>query len=105
MAIWMVMVVCVAPGVEPPAFFAGNDELREYLAEAAENNPGLRARYHEWEAALEKVPQVAALDDPMFGYTQFTQSDGRLFNIEIEQKFPWFGTLRARGDPVRRGRP
>jgi outer membrane protein, heavy metal efflux system len=84
--------------VAQPPFFAGNDELRAYLLEAAENHPSLKARHAEWQAAIEKVPQVTALDDPMFMYTQFVQSEDKLLAVAIEQKFPWFGTLRARGD-------
>lgn len=88
----------VAQDVQPPVFFAGNDELRQYLFEAAQNNPNLKARYEDWLAALEKLPQVTTLEDPMFGYTQFLQSDQYLAQLMIEQKFPWFGTLRTRGD-------
>ncbi|MCX5772883.1 MAG: TolC family protein, partial [Candidatus Hydrogenedentes bacterium] len=88
----------VAQDVRPPVFFAGNDELRQYLFEAAQNNPNLKARYEDWRAALEKLPQVTTLEDPMFGYTQFLQSGQYLAQLMIEQKFPWFGTLRTRGD-------
>jgi len=91
-------VVCVASEIEPPVFFAGNEELRAYLQEAAENAPALKARYSEWKAALERVPQVTSLEDPMFTYTQFVQSVEEWFEVSLEQKFPWFGTLRARGD-------
>ncbi len=96
-----VVVVCLSATAEdsgPPAFYAGNDELRAYLLEAAENHPALKARHAEWQAALEKVPQVTALDDPMFMYTQFVQSEDKRLAVALEQKFPWFGTLRARGD-------
>lgn len=88
----------LAADVEAPVFSAGNDELRQYIVEATENNPGLKAKHLEWQAALQKVPQVTALDDPMFMYTQFLQSDETRFGLSLEQKFPWFGTLRVRGD-------
>ncbi len=94
----MVIAVAVAQDVQAPAFYAANDELRQYLIEAAQNNPGLKARHAEWRAALEKVPQVTSLDDPMFGYTQFLQSEQYIAQLMLEQKFPWFGTLRTRGD-------
>lgn len=94
------LIVAVSAGdeVASPCFYAGNDELRSYIVEAIENNPELAARHAEWQAALERVPQVTALDNPMFGYRQFVQSDAYRFGLEIEQAFPWFGTLRARGD-------
>lgn len=84
--------------VEPPAYFAGNEELHAYLLEAAEAHPGLRARYEEWLAALQRIPQVTALDDPMFTYGQFLQSEMNRFRVMFSQMFPWFGTLRARGE-------
>ncbi len=94
----LLCVAFAAPAAEPAAFSAGNEELRQYMAEAADTNPELKARHAEWEALLARVPQVTALDDPMFTYTQYLQSDQRKYGIRLEQKFPWFGTLRARGD-------
>ena len=94
----MLLTFAASVDVEAPTFFAANDELRAYLLEAAENDAGLKARHSEWKAALERVPQVTSLDDPMFMYTQFVQSDGKRFAVSLEQKFPWFGTLRAKGD-------
>jgi len=100
----LALMVCVgvtaeeAPPVEAPAFFAGNDELRDYLLEAAEKQPGLRVLHEEWRAALERIPQARALEDPMFTYKQFVQSDMKVFAVMFEQAFPWFGTLRLRGE-------
>jgi outer membrane protein TolC len=91
-------VVAAAQDVEAPAFSAGNDELRAYVMEAAEQNPALQAAYSDWRAAMERIPQVTALDDPMFTYGQFLQSDVSRFKVGLAQKFPWFGTLRLQGD-------
>lgn len=96
-ALW-IMCSFAIPDVEPPAFFAANEELRAYLLEAGENHPGLRARHQEWLAAVQKIPQVTSLDDPMFTYGQFLQSDMSRFKLRLAQKFPWFGTLRTRGE-------
>ena len=82
-----------------PAFFAGNEELKGYLVEALENHPLLKAHYEDWRAALERIPQAGALEDPMLSYTQFVITDETYFILGVEQKFPWFGT---RG--VRRGK-
>lgn len=79
------------------------NELDNYLQTAAENNPGLKAKFSEYMAELEKVPQVGALPDPTvaFGYfiqpveTRVGPQQGR---IGISQMFPWFGTLGARED-------
>jgi outer membrane protein TolC len=98
----MILVILVMMSgtaeIQPAAFFAGNEELRTYLLEGAQDHPGLKARYAEWQAALEKVPQARSLDDPMLMYTRFLESMEDRFMVELEQKFPWFGVLRARGD-------
>ena len=98
MIIMLLAAAFAATGVEPPDVYAGNDELRGYLLEAAENNPALLAQYETWRAALERIPQVTSLDDPMLSYGQFIQSEAARARIALSQKFPWFGTLRARGD-------
>ncbi len=47
-----------------------SQNLDDYFMVAAENNPGLQAKYKDFEAALEKIPQVSSLTDPSlsFGY-------------------------------------
>ena len=76
------------------------DSLNQYLTVAAENNPGLKASYFEYQAALEKVPQVGTLPDPQVSFGYFIQPvETRLgpqqARISVIQKFPWFGTLGA----------
>jgi len=80
-----------------PLVYAGNEELRGYLLEAGDRSPALKARHQAWLAALERIPQVRALDDPMFTYGQFLQSDVSRFKLQVAQKLPWFGTRRVRG--------
>lgn len=92
-----------APGVadealDTPTFFAENDELRAYLVEAGENHPAIEALYYEWQAAMERVPQVRALDDPKLSLGQFLLSETSRFKVAIQQSFPWFGTRRARAE-------
>ena len=79
----------------------GQEVLDTYLLKAAENNPGLKARFNEYLAALELVPQVKSLPDPEFAFGYFIQPvETRLgpqqFKISASQMFPWFGTLKAR---------
>ncbi|HYW96115.1 MAG TPA: TolC family protein [Bacteroidales bacterium] len=82
---------------------AQDKQLNTYLVTAAQNNPGLKAKFSDYQAALQKVPQVGALPDPqvMFGYmvmpveTRLGPQQGR---ISASQSFPWFGTLNARKD-------
>jgi len=91
----LVIVAIGAAELEPAAFYAGNDELHAYVLEAVQNNPEIQARHTQWLAALERIPQVT-LEDPMFSLTSFLQSDQKRFTVELEQAFPWFGTLKAR---------
>ncbi len=77
--------------------------LPDYLEYAALNNPGLRARFKEWKAALLRVPQVKALPDPKFKYGYLikkveTRVGPQKQRVGISQKFPWFGTLELKGD-------
>jgi len=76
-------------------------ELDGYLKIGAENNPGLKAKFSEYNSALEKVPQVGALPDPMLSFGYFitpveTRVGPQQAKIGISQMFPWFGTLNAK---------
>jgi outer membrane protein TolC len=82
----------------PPAFFAGNEELNAYLLEATENHPLLKSHYQDWYAAMARIPQAMGLDDPMFSYSQMLKSDESYFTVGLEQKLPWFGIRRLRGE-------
>ena len=77
--------------------------IDDYLKIASENNPALRARFAEFEAAMQRIPQVSALPDPTFSVSAF----GRMIETRVgpqravftfNQMFPWFGTLKAQRD-------
>jgi|TARA_R110000796_G_scaffold67734_4_gene155427 outer membrane protein TolC len=77
--------------------------LDEYFKIAAGNNPGLLSQYREFEAALQKVPQVSTLPDPSFSFGYFvspveTRVGPQQARFSLTQMFPWFGTLKAQGD-------
>ncbi len=76
-------------------------DLAEYLKTAAQNNPGLKARFNEYMAALEVSPQVRSLPDPQLAFGYFiqpveTRVGPQQFKISVSQMFPWFGTLKAK---------
>jgi outer membrane protein TolC len=76
--------------------------LNTYLEYAALNNPDLKAAYYRWTAAMEKIPQVRSLPDPLFNYGYFIQSvetrvGPQRHRFEIRQTIPWFGKLKSRG--------
>ncbi|MDX8339823.1 TolC family protein [Draconibacterium sp. IB214405] len=77
--------------------------LSDYFEIAAENNPGLQAQYKDFEAALQKVPQVSSLPDPTFSFGYFispveTRVGPQRAKFSLSQMFPWFGTLEAQSD-------
>lgn len=86
------------------ALFANSQEqLNEYLRIAAENNPGLKAKFNNYLASLEKVPQVRALPDPQVSFGYFvqpveTRNGPQQFRISANQVFPWFGIQGAKED-------
>ncbi|MGB5700395.1 TolC family protein [Muriicola sp.] len=77
--------------------------LEEYFKIAADNNPGLLSQHREFEAALQKVPQVSSLPDPSLSVSAFgqmveTRVGPQQARFSLSQMFPWFGTLKAQGD-------
>ena len=81
----------------------GQDSLSYYLEQAALYNPGVKSRYIEYSAALEKVPQASSLTDPelQLGYLlkpMMLLGGNQVASVSVMQMFPWFGTLKASKD-------
>ena len=79
------------------------DMLESYLVEAALNNPGLKGKFNEYQATLEKITQAGALPDPQVNFGYFiqpveTRVGPQRARISASQMFPWFGTLGAKED-------
>ncbi|MEZ4722195.1 MAG: TolC family protein [Flavobacteriales bacterium] len=77
--------------------------LNEYLEVAAENNPGLKAKYAEFEASMQRSAQVAQMPNPTLSFGYFiqpieTRVGPQRAKIGLSQMFPWFGTLKSRSD-------
>lgn len=77
--------------------------LEDYQLIAAENNPGLKAKYKEFEGALQKTAQVKSLPDPTLSFGYFispveTRVGPQRAKLSLSQMFPWFGTLKASGE-------
>ncbi|NHB69786.1 TolC family protein [Perlabentimonas gracilis] len=77
--------------------------LNDYLKIAAENNPGLQAKYKDFEAAMQKIPQANSLPDPTLSFGYFispveTRVGPQKARFSLTQQFPWFGTLKAQED-------
>jgi outer membrane protein TolC len=79
------------------------ETLDQYLKIAAENNPGLKAKFNDYMAAMEKVPQAGTLPDPQFAFGYFikpveTRLGPQKATFGLKQAFPWFGLLGAKED-------
>lgn len=70
---------------------------------AGENNPQVKASFHDYLAALEKVPQVGSLPNPELSIGIFLKPMERFMgnqqaDVQLMQMFPWFGMLRTQKD-------
>jgi outer membrane protein TolC len=88
------------PGLEGP------QPVDAYIRRAlCENRMVLAARSNVL-ALRERIPQVTSLDDPVVSNTFFPSASNGLqtadgfmpWNLLVAQQFPWFGTLRLRGE-------
>jgi outer membrane protein TolC len=79
------------------------DSLVKYLQIAAENNPMVRSRFAEYEAAMQRGPQAGSLPDPELTFGVLVKPmelvNGRqMADIRLMQMFPWFGVLKNARD-------
>jgi outer membrane protein TolC len=77
------------------------ESIETYLQVAAENNPELKAKYAEFEMALEQVIRANDLPDPQLSFGYFilpveTRIGAQNAKIGLSQMFPWFGTLKVK---------
>jgi outer membrane protein TolC len=89
-----------APGAS--AELGANAGLAAHIRYAERENPGLRAAFDRWHAALQRVPQVTSLPDPRLTLGLFvdeveTRTGPMDARLSISQAFPWFGKLAAAG--------
>lgn len=72
--------------------------LQDYLNYAVTHHPAAEAAFHEWKAALERVPQARALMDPGLNYAYFIRESMTQQSVALTQMLPWYGKLKAGGD-------
>jgi outer membrane protein TolC len=87
------------------AFSQQSDSLQNYLKIAIKNNPTVMQRYNEYQAALEKVPQVGSLPDPQLELGVFLSpmeliGGNQVADIKLMQMFPWFGVIKNAKDEM-----
>ena len=90
---------------DEPEYYSENPQLDTYVRAALDQNPAVQESLARYRAALQKVPQVTSLPDPMLSYTQFTRNvetrvGPQLQSFMFSQKFPWFGELDLKGKTV-----
>ena len=77
------------------------NSLDACLEIALANNPDIAAAHSRWEAALQKVPQARAWDDPMIGVDTWRRDDQAgapsQNGLMVSQTVPWFGKRDLRG--------
>lgn len=81
------------------------DSLLNYLEIAAKNNPAVLQKFSEYQAALQKLPQVGSLPDPELSLGLFLSpmeliNGNQLADIRLMQMFPWFGVLKSAKDEM-----
>ncbi len=79
--------------------------LDSILMLVVENNAELKSLKLEFEAELMKADQVSQLADPQIGVgvpvlRPETRLGPQIMMVSASQMFPWFGTLKAKGDVV-----
>lgn len=87
------------------AFGQQSDSLLNYLKIAIKNNPTVMQRYNEYQAALQKVPQVGSLPDPQLELGVFLSpmeliGGNQVADIKLMQMFPWFGVIKNAKDEM-----
>lgn len=91
--------------------FSGPQSLDVYIRRALNENRTVRAAYHNVQAMRHRIPQVTALEDPMASNTiypipsvapQYSLMGYNPYVLMLTQQFPWFGTLRLRGEAAER---
>ena len=81
------------------------DSLMHYLELATKNNPTVLQRYNEYQASLQKIPQVGSLPDPQLEMGVFLSpmeliSGNQVADIKLMQMFPWFGVIKNAKDEM-----
>jgi len=75
--------------------------LREYIVEAQENNPEIKALQQGYDVSVERIQEVGGLPNTKIGSGYFvsepeTRTGAQKASFNIGQDLPWFGTIKAR---------
>jgi len=101
----MKKLIIIASILTISLFSYSQDSLMVYLELAAKNNPTVQQKFTEYQAALQKVPQVGSLPDPELNLGVFLSpmeliAGKQVADIRLMQMFPWFGVLKNAKDEM-----
>jgi cobalt-zinc-cadmium efflux system outer membrane protein len=94
---------------EPAPAATATDRLRgpvldraAYVREVLRSNPSIESARHGWRAAVARVRQAGALDDPMLevGLAPLSITSSRAplgYDVALRQRLPWFGKRSLEG--------
>ena len=94
-----------------PTELAGPQPVEAFIQRALAENRTVQAAYHNVQSLKHRIPQVTALDDPVASNVvfpipsvapQYFLMGYNPYNLTLAQQFPWFGTLRLRGEAAER---
>ncbi len=90
---------------QPISAFSQSDSLLNYLEIATKNNPAVLQRFNEYQASVQKVPQVGSLPDPELNVGIFLTpmeliGGNQVAEFQLMQMFPWFGVLKNSKDEM-----
>jgi outer membrane protein, heavy metal efflux system len=89
----------------------GPQPVDVFIRRALAENRTVQAAYHNVQSLKHRIPQVTALEDPVASNTvfpipsvapQYFLMGYNPYNLTLAQQFPWFGTLRLRGEAAER---
>ena len=98
------MAATAGPAATVPA---GAQPVDTFIRRALAENRTVQAAYHNVKALEYRIPQVTTLDDPVASNAifpipavgpQYSLMGYNPYNLTLAQQFPWFGTLRLRGE-------
>ncbi len=93
------------------AEFEGPQPVEFFIRRALAENRTVQAAYHNVQSLKYRLPQVTSLDDPVASNVifpipsvapQYFLMGYNPYNLTLAQQFPWFGTLRLRGEAAER---
>ena len=87
---------------EISSFYAEDARLEKYVQRSLQHNPQLQEALAHYRAALQRVPQVTALPDPMLTFSKYiraveTRVGPQSSVVNVNQTLPWFGKRDLKG--------